>query len=106
MRLKLAEKKRLDITEELKLNVPILDASPHVLECKVTKSFEVGNTIIFISETACIHADSRYVHPCPESDNLYTWYESQDAKNLNPLLYAFKYYTLGESIGQLNIKDW
>jgi flavin reductase (DIM6/NTAB) family NADH-FMN oxidoreductase RutF len=84
-----------------------LDASPYVIECKVSQSFDVGNTVIFITEAVCYHADSRYVLPYPESDNnIYDWYTKQDAREFNPLLYSVKYYTLNENIGQLDKKDF
>ena len=92
-----------------KLQVPVLDISPYVAECKVSQSLQVGDTTLFISETVCTHVDCRFARPYPVSENradIYNWYASQDAKNFNPLLYAFKYYTLYESIGKADIKDW
>jgi len=86
------------------LNVPILDVSPHALECKVLQSSKVGDTIIFISTIARVHADDRFITPYPESGDYYSWYESQDVKNLDPLLYAFNYYTVSESIGKIGIR--
>ena len=90
-----------------RLNVPILDAGPYSIECKVAQSFNIGNTMIFIAEAACNHADSRFVQPYPASENdIYNWYANQDAKEFNPLLYAFNYYTLSENMGQLDKKDF
>jgi flavin reductase (DIM6/NTAB) family NADH-FMN oxidoreductase RutF len=91
----------------VKLNVPLLDASPYVLECKVIQSLNVGDTMVFITETVCNHVDSQYVLPYPKSDDeIYDWYTNQNAKDFNPLLYAVKYYTLNEHIGQLDKKDF
>ena len=87
-----------------KLGVPILSAAPSNLECKVSQSILVGDTTIFICETRCIHVDSQIVSPYPGPDDSYRWYESIDAKKFTPLLYAFKYYTLSESIGQIGMK--
>jgi len=90
-----------------KLNVPLLDASPYVIECKVTQSVNVGNTIVFITESVCNHVDSRYVPPYPVSDDdIYDWYTQQDANNFNPLLYSLKYYSLNKHVGQLDKKDF
>ena len=90
-----------------KLNVPLLDASPYVMECKVAQSFNVGNTMVCITEAVCNHADSRYILPYPQSDeDVYDWYTKQNAKEFDPLLYALKYFTLNENIGQLNKKDF
>ena len=90
-----------------KLSVPLLDVSPYVIECKVSQSFNVGNTVIFITEAVCNHADSLYIPSYPESDDaVYDWYTKQNAKEFNPLLYAVKYFTLSENIGQLNKKDF
>jgi flavin reductase (DIM6/NTAB) family NADH-FMN oxidoreductase RutF len=86
------------------LHVPILDVSPLALECKVLHSSTVGDTVVFVSTIACIHADDRFLTPCPASGDSYGWYESQDVKHLDPLLYAFKYYTVSESIGKIGIK--
>ena len=98
--------KELGYLNGTKLRVPVLSISPRIDECKVTQSLQVGDTAIFISETVCSHADSRFVQAYPESaDDVYNWYASQDAKKFNPLLYAFKYYTLSENIGQLGVKD-
>ena len=100
------EEKELGYLNGTMLNVPILGISPRIDECKVTQSLQVGDTAIFISETICSHADSRFVQAYPESDDdVYDWYASQDAKKFDPLLYAFKYYTLSENIGQLGDKD-
>ena len=85
------------------LSVPVRDASPYVLECSVIQSSTVGNTVIFVSTIASIHADDRFIHPYPEPGDYYSWYESHDAKNLDPLLYAFKYYTVSDSIGKIGI---
>jgi len=85
------------------LNVPILEVSPHALECKVLQSSKAGDTIIFVSAIAQIHTDDRFIRPYPESGDYYGWYEAQDVKNLDPLLYAFKYYTVSESIGKIGI---
>ena len=91
----------------VKLNVPLLDESPYVLECKVAQAFNVGNTMVFITETVCNHADSRYIPPYPKSDeDVYDWYTKQNAKEFDPLLYAVKYFTLNENIGQLNKMDF
>ena len=87
-----------------KLDVPILNASPSNLECKVSQSIQVGDTAIFICETHCIQVDSQIVRPYPGPGDSYSWYESIDAKKFNPLLYAFKYYTLSDSIGQVGTK--
>jgi flavin reductase (DIM6/NTAB) family NADH-FMN oxidoreductase RutF len=91
----------------VKLNVPLLDASPNVIECKVSQSFNVGNTMVFVTETVCNHVDSRHVLPYPKSDDeIYDWYAKQNAKEFNPLLYSLKYFTLSENIGQLDKKDF
>jgi flavin reductase (DIM6/NTAB) family NADH-FMN oxidoreductase RutF len=84
--------------------VPILDVAPYALECEVLSSSKAGDTIVFVSEIACVHADNKFIPPYPESGDYYGWYEAQDAKKLDPLLYAFKYYTLSESIGKIGIE--
>ena len=99
--------KTIGYSNGIKLNVPLLDASPYIIECKVSQSFNVGNTKVFITESACNHADIKHVLPYPESDDdLYDWYAKQNAKEFDPLLYSIKYYTLNEHIGQLDKKDF
>jgi len=99
--------KEIGYTNGVKLSVPLLDLSPYVIECKVSQSLNIGNTMIFVTEAVCNHVDSRYVLPFPESnDDIYDWYAKQNAKDFNPLLYSVKYYTLNESIGQLDKKDF
>jgi len=90
-----------------KLNVPMLDASPYVIECKISQSFNIGNTTIFIAESVCNHVDSRHILPYPESNkDVFDWYANQNAVDFDPLLYAFKFFTLNENIGQLDKNDF
>jgi flavin reductase (DIM6/NTAB) family NADH-FMN oxidoreductase RutF len=85
-------------------DTPILDASPHALECQVLQSTRAGETVIFVTAIAHVHADDRWISPYPASGDSYGWYASQDVKKLDPLLYAFHYYTVSESIGRIGIK--
>ena len=89
-----------------KLKVPVLESSPYVEELKVIKHIPIGDTLIVIAETICIHADKNLVHPYLETDDLYEWYLKQNAKDYNPLLYCVKYYTLGDSPADLDKANW
>ena len=99
-----SEKHIVDYCNGNKLDVPILNASPNNIECKVTQSLQIGHAAVFVSEVLCQQADSRLVPPYPGADGSYKWYESIDAKKFNPLLYGFNYYTLSESLGQIGMK--
>ena len=98
--------KNIGYKNGVKLNVPILDASPCVEECKVVQSFHVGDTFVVISETICTHAEHKNILPYDGSEDLYNWYTRQDAQQFNPLMYSVKYYTLGKSVGQLGKNNW
>ena len=90
----------------VKLNIPVLDASPCVEECKVMQTVQVGDTLIVIVETVCTLVDNELIRPYSESDDLYDWYMSQNAQKFNPLLYSVKYYTLSECVAKLNKNNW
>ena len=89
-----------------KLNVPIIDSSPFVEELKVIQTVPIGDTLIVISETVCVHADKTLVHPYSDSDDLYEWYLKHNASDFNSLMYSVKYYTLRESVANLEKDNW
>ena len=98
--------KMVEFTNGIKLNVPILDASPYVEECKIIKTLQIGDTLVVIAETMCVQADNNLILPYSDSDDLYEWYIKQDAQKYNPLMYSVKYYTLSNFIDVLNKNNW
>ena len=89
-----------------KLKVPVLESSPYVEELKVKELVPIGDTLIVIAETICVHADKTLVHPYSDTDDLYEWYLKQNAQDYNPLMYCVKYYSLGESLAVLDETNW
>ena len=89
-----------------KLKVPVLESSPYVEELKVIEHITIGDTLVVIAETICVHADKTLVHPYSDTDDLYEWYLKQNAQDYNPLMYCVKYYSLGESPAVLNEANW
>lgn len=81
--------------------------SPVSVACTAQQLYMLGTynsdgTVILQTQASVCYLPGS---PCPESGDLYKWYESQDAKKFSPLLYSFKYYTLSKHIGQLDAKD-
>ena len=97
---------KVEYSKGIKLNVPILDASPYVEECKIIKTIQIGETLVVIAETICIQADNNLILPYSDSDDLYEWYVKQDAQKYNPLMYSVKYYTLSNYINVLSKDNW
>lgn len=84
------------------VRAPVLRASPYVLECGVTGSHSVGETTIFIAETLNQQIDRRLGCPEDESPEAYSrWLNQSDIHKVDPLLYTWRYYQVGEKIGNL-----
>lgn len=78
------------------LNVPVLDSSKWVFECKVDKTIELIDSHIFISKIENIQVAEQF-----KDIDL----RMIDLSKLDPVLYApFNYFSLGAKIG--NCGDW
>ena len=84
------------------VQAPVLDASPYVIECKVLQTHLVGDTHTFIAEMVSQLVDTRFGQPDDDSPEAYfKWLNANDIHGIDPLLYTWKYYRVGEKIGQL-----
>ena len=82
-----------------KLHVPILDASPYVVECKVIESHVFGDSIIFFAEIINQQIDVKIGKPENDTDEAYVkWTESLNVNDLNPLLWLGNYHYIGNKI--------
>ena len=74
------------------LNVPTLDESPWVYECKVKKQVETGDSTTFFAEIKNIQMDERM--NCEDTFDV-------DLTMLDPVIYSGRYHSLGESLGKI-----
>jgi len=70
---------------------PMIKESPVNIECKVTKTEDLGSHTIFYGTVVAVHADDKYM----DEKNSFHF------EACNPIAYSHgKYYTLGECIGK------
>ena len=74
------------------LNIPTLDESPWVYECKVKKQVETGDSTTFFAEIKNIQMDERM--NCKDTFDV-------DLTMLDPVIYSGRYHSLGESLGKI-----
>ena len=74
------------------LNIPTLDESPWVYECKVKKQVETGDSTTFFAEIKNIQMDERM--NCEDTFDV-------DLTMLDPVIYSGRYHSLGESLGKI-----
>lgn len=75
------------------LNVPVLEESPWIYECKLMDTIKNGNGYIYIGEVKNILVDESIKD---------TSYGNIDMTSIDPLIYApGKYYKLSQSIGSV-----
>ena len=74
------------------LNVPTLDESPWVYECKVKKQVETGDSTTFFAEIKNIQMDERM--NCEDTFDV-------DLTMLDPVIYSGRYHSLGDSLGKI-----
>ena len=86
----------------VKVHVPVLDASPYVIECKMLQYVLMGDTHTFIAETLNQQIDIRCGQPKNDSYEAYIeWLNKNDIHDIDPLLYTWKYYKVGDIIGKV-----
>lgn len=91
-----------DCTPGEKIHAPVLDASPYVKECRVLQTHRIGETHIIIAEIVNLQVGVNLGHPENDSDEAYLhWLNSSNLQDANPLLYAWKYYKIGDTVGKL-----
>lgn len=73
------------------IKTPGIAESPVIIECRVTKSEDLGTHTIFFGEVVAVHVDDKYM------DEKGTFH----FEDCDPITYSHgKYYTLGENIGK------
>jgi len=81
-------------------DVPILDASHCVFECKLSHTHEVGMFQTFFGEVVNLHIDAKLTPPEASQEALFKWFQSIDIHKIDPLVYHSlqKYYRVGKKI--------
>ena len=73
------------------ISCPMISESPVNIECKVTKTEDLGSHVIFFGTVVAVHADSKYM----DEHNTFHF------EDCDPITYSHgRYYTLGECIGK------
>lgn len=91
-----------ECTPGLKVDAPVLAESPYTMECHVSYIWPIGDTHIVVAEIVNHLVDRKLGRPVDETDEAYfAWLDQSDLKEINPLLYAWKYYQTGEKLGGL-----
>lgn len=77
------------------LDVPVLDMSPWVYECRVKKTVETGDSVTFFCEIGNVQIDETM--QCADTFDI-------DLTKLDPVIYSGKYHSIGSLLG--NIGDF
>lgn len=73
------------------IKAPMIKESPVNIECKVTRTEDLGTHTIFYGEVVSVHVDDKYM----DEKNSFHF------EDCDPIAYSHgKYYTLGECIGK------
>lgn len=87
----------------LKVNAPVLEDSPYVMECHAIHTHKVGETHMITAEIVHHWVDKKLGRPDGDSDKEYMdWLDNSDLNAMDPLLYARKFYRIGEKLGGLS----
>lgn len=78
------------------LNIPVLDASPWVYECKVKKMVETGDSTTFFCDILNIQMDERI--DCKDTFDV-------DLTKFDPVIYSGKYHSIGKLLGSIGNID-
>jgi len=85
-----------------KAEVPVLDASPCVFECKLSEEHQVhiGAFHTFFGEVVNLHIDVELNPPTDSREAAFNWFQSIDIHGINPLVYhsLLKYFRVGEKM--------
>ena len=74
------------------LNIPVLDASPWVYECKVKRTVETGDSTTFFCDIVNVQIDEKM--DCMDTFDI-------DLTKLDPIVYSGKYHSVGELLGSI-----
>lgn len=79
-----------------KVDVPIIDESHWIYECRVKKHFALDGADLFIAEIVSIQIDEEY----KDMDMKHI-----DLKHIRPAVYSpYQYYSIGEKLGEMG--EW
>ena len=83
-----------------KVQVPVLDASHCVFECKLSHTHEVGDFHTFFGEVVNLQIDANLTPPTESREALIKWFNEIDIHKMNPLVYhsILKYFRVGEKV--------
>lgn len=74
------------------IDVPVLDASRWIYECKVVNSVETGESITFFCEIKNIQTDENLI--CNNAFDV-------DLTQLDPVIYSGMYHSIGKRLGKI-----
>ena len=74
------------------LDIPVLDASPWVYECKVKRTVETGDSTTFFCDIVNVQIDEKM--DCMDTFDI-------DLTKLDPIVYSGKYHSVGELLGSI-----
>lgn len=81
-----------DVSRGEALDIPVLDASPWVYECKVKKTVETGNSTTFFCDIVNVQMDERI--DCKGTFDV-------DLTQFDPVIYSGKYHSIGKLLGSI-----
>lgn len=87
---------KYDVSRGIVLDIPVLDASPWVYECKVKKTVETGDSTTFFCDIENIQMDERI--DCADTFDV-------DLTKFDPIIYSGKYHSIGKLLGSIGSID-
>lgn len=87
---------KYDVARGEVLDIPVLDASPWVYECKVKKAVETGESTTFFCNIMNIQMDEKI--ECKDTFDV-------DLTKFDPVIYSGKYHSIGKLLGSIGNID-
>lgn len=87
---------KYDVSRGEALDIPVLDASPWVYECKVKKTVDTGDSTTFFCDIMNIQMDERI--ECTDAFDV-------DLTIFDPVIYSGKYHSIGKLLGSIGNVD-
>ncbi|MCL2407954.1 MAG: flavin reductase family protein [Defluviitaleaceae bacterium] len=83
-----------------KIRVPVLDASPAALECKLSHAHVLGMFHTFFGEVMDAHFSNTLMPASASREDAVNWFCGLDIHEIDPLVYhsVKKYYRVGEKL--------
>jgi len=95
------DKLAYDVTWGSAVKAPMLNASPCVVECRVSHSHQIGISHTFLGEVVSLHMDAKLSLPDSPGEAVMQWYQDLDMHDVDPLVYhsyPLRYYRVGEKL--------